>query len=58
MSQTNLTVCPSCEEPLEPGDLFCGVCGHDLSAVPEPPDDRPANAVGGTNPAGAPHAAW
>ncbi|MCX4551062.1 protein phosphatase 2C domain-containing protein [Streptomyces sp. NBC_01387] len=56
MSQTNLAACPSCEEPLEPGDLFCGACGYDLSAVPEPPDDRPASAVGGTGP--APGVAW
>ncbi|MER6536368.1 zinc ribbon domain-containing protein, partial [Streptomyces sp900105755] len=26
--------CPSCAEPLESGDLFCGACGYDLSAVP------------------------
>ncbi|MGW7563545.1 protein phosphatase 2C domain-containing protein [Streptomyces sp. NPDC054757] len=58
MSQTNLAVCPGCEEPLEPGDLFCGACGYDLSAVPEPPDGRPADTAGGTGPAGAPHTAW
>lgn len=46
-----LAACPSCEEPLEAGDLFCGACGYDLSAVPEPPDDRPA-PVGGTDPVG------
>ncbi|MFF5567128.1 PP2C family protein-serine/threonine phosphatase [Streptomyces sp. NPDC012623] len=33
--------CPGCTEPLESGDLFCGVCGYDLSAVPPRPDDRP-----------------
>lgn len=40
------STCPSCEEPLETGDLFCGACGYDLSAVPTPPDDRPTIAVG------------
>ncbi|MGX2997165.1 PP2C family serine/threonine-protein phosphatase [Streptomyces sp. JNUCC 64] len=25
--------CPRCAEPLEPGDRFCGVCGHDVSSV-------------------------
>ncbi|WP_405780740.1 PP2C family serine/threonine-protein phosphatase [Streptomyces sp. NBC_00859] len=58
MSQTNLVTCPSCEEPLEPGDLFCGACGYDLSAVPEPPDGRPAAAAGGATPARVPHATW
>ncbi|MFE7772922.1 PP2C family protein-serine/threonine phosphatase [Streptomyces sp. NPDC057445] len=41
-----LAACPSCEEPLESADLFCGACGYDLSAVPEPPQDRPTVAVG------------
>ncbi|MEV6164154.1 PP2C family serine/threonine-protein phosphatase [Streptomyces sp. NPDC052052] len=36
-----LSRCPGCEEPLEPGDLFCGACGYDLTAVPAPPRDRP-----------------
>lgn len=35
------TRCPSCAEPLESGDRFCGACGHDLSAVPARPADRP-----------------
>ncbi|MFF3190480.1 PP2C family serine/threonine-protein phosphatase [Streptomyces misionensis] len=39
--------CPSCAEPVEPGDLFCGACGHDLSVVPAPPQDHPAPAVTG-----------
>ncbi|MEU4077247.1 phosphatase [Streptomyces venezuelae] len=43
-----LTACPDCAEPLEPGDLFCGACGHDLTAVAvagvEP--DRPTVAIG------------
>ncbi|RCH68543.1 protein phosphatase [Streptomyces sp. SDr-06] len=42
MSQTHqLAACPGCEEPLETGDRFCGACGYDLSAVPEPPLDHP-----------------
>ncbi|MFB8412852.1 protein phosphatase, partial [Streptomyces albidoflavus] len=36
-----LSACPSCEEPLEPADHFCGACGFDLSSVPEPPAGRP-----------------
>ncbi|MFF8843005.1 protein phosphatase 2C domain-containing protein [Streptomyces sp. NPDC015127] len=40
------TACPSCEEPVEPGDRFCGVCGYDLSAVPASPPDRPTLAIG------------
>ncbi|WP_328317515.1 PP2C family serine/threonine-protein phosphatase [Streptomyces sp. NBC_00388] len=59
MSQTNPAACPSCEEPLEPGDLFCGACGYDLSAVPGPPREAPVSAAGGgASPAGAPQAAW
>ncbi|MEV7869014.1 protein phosphatase 2C domain-containing protein [Streptomyces sp. NPDC088124] len=45
--------CPSCEEPLESGDLFCGGCGYDLSAVRERPDDHPTlvmHGVGLTEP--------
>ncbi|MGW2558940.1 PP2C family serine/threonine-protein phosphatase [Streptomyces sp. NPDC001514] len=41
-----LSACPSCEEPLESTDLFCGACGYDLSAVPEPPQDHPTIAIG------------
>lgn len=41
-----LSACPSCEEPLEATDRFCGACGYDLSAVPEPPQDRPTIAIG------------
>ncbi|WP_405703259.1 protein phosphatase 2C domain-containing protein [Streptomyces sp. NBC_01383] len=43
--ETALSRCPGCEEPLEPGDLFCGACGYDLSAVPEPPRDHPTIAI-------------
>ncbi|MEU1133655.1 protein phosphatase 2C domain-containing protein [Streptomyces sp. NPDC005900] len=43
MSQMpQLSACPSCEEPLEPGDLFCGACGYDLSALPARPTTAPA----------------
>ncbi|WP_329457844.1 PP2C family serine/threonine-protein phosphatase [Streptomyces sp. NBC_01497] len=27
---------PACGELVEPGDLFCGACGYDLTAVPVP----------------------
>ncbi|MGW3625486.1 PP2C family serine/threonine-protein phosphatase [Streptomyces sp. NPDC000880] len=40
------STCPSCAEPLETGDLFCGACGYDLSVVPAPPDDHPTMAIG------------
>ncbi|MFI1437857.1 protein phosphatase 2C domain-containing protein [Streptomyces fructofermentans] len=57
MSQMpQLAACPSCEEPLDSGDRFCGACGFDLSAVPVPPDDSPTIAMNGTEPA-APSAA-
>ncbi|MFK4064716.1 PP2C family protein-serine/threonine phosphatase [Streptomyces sp. NPDC029674] len=50
MSQMpQLSACPSCEEPLESGDLFCGACGFDLSAVPPRPD---------VSPNGEPAGAW
>lgn len=39
MSQTHqLSACPSCREPLESGDRFCGACGYDLSAAAPSPD--------------------
>ncbi|MET7679967.1 protein phosphatase 2C domain-containing protein [Streptomyces sp. NPDC005423] len=48
MSQTpQLSACPSCEEPLEAGDRFCGACGYDLSAVPARPDDNPTLTMNG-----------
>ncbi|MCW8218823.1 protein phosphatase 2C domain-containing protein, partial [Streptomyces griseolus] len=43
--RASLPGCPSCEEPLESGDRFCGACGYDLSAVPAPPADRPTVAI-------------
>ncbi|TLS43354.1 serine/threonine-protein phosphatase [Streptomyces montanus] len=45
-----LSKCPSCEEPLESGDRFCGACGYDLSAVPAPPDDSPTMTMNGAVP--------
>ncbi|WP_203600885.1 protein phosphatase 2C domain-containing protein [Streptomyces sp. SID9727] len=52
--ETALPRCPGCEEPLERGDLFCGACGYDLSAVPEPPRDRPTVAIAAPGAAAAP----
>ncbi|MGX1882573.1 PP2C family protein-serine/threonine phosphatase [Streptomyces sp. NPDC055287] len=37
--------CPGCEEPLEPGDLFCGACGYELSALTQTPEDHPTVAI-------------
>ncbi|MEU7582210.1 protein phosphatase 2C domain-containing protein [Streptomyces sp. NPDC041068] len=49
MSQMpQLSACPSCEEPLESGDLFCGACGFDLSAVPARPDASPEVSPNGS----------
>ncbi|MFG3245285.1 PP2C family serine/threonine-protein phosphatase [Streptomyces sp. NPDC048187] len=45
--QAAVSKCPSCEEPLESGDRFCGACGYDLSAVPARPEDSPAPVVDG-----------
>ncbi|MET7831156.1 zinc ribbon domain-containing protein, partial [Streptomyces sp. NPDC005386] len=53
---TALSRCPSCEEPLEAGDRFCGACGYDLSTAPAPPQDHPTIAINGAA-AGAPAAA-
>lgn len=51
MSQMpQLSACPSCEEPLESGDRFCGACGYDLSAMPPPPDDHPTLTMNGSAP--------
>ncbi|MFJ8253909.1 protein phosphatase 2C domain-containing protein [Streptomyces sp. NPDC094466] len=43
--QPALSKCPGCAEPPAAGDLFCGVCGYDLAAVPPRPDDRPTMAI-------------
>ncbi len=53
-----LSVCPSCAEPLEEGDRFCGACGADLEAaaahgVTGPAGDGRAPGRNGTGPAGA-----
>ncbi|GHD99077.1 PP2C family serine/threonine-protein phosphatase [Streptomyces alanosinicus] len=47
--QTAPAKCPSCAEPVESGDLFCGACGHDLSVVPAPPQDHGTLAVSGSD---------
>ncbi|MFC8854324.1 PP2C family serine/threonine-protein phosphatase [Streptomyces sp. NPDC057144] len=49
--QAAVSKCPSCEEPLESGDRFCGACGYDLSVVPARPEDSPTLAVNGAVPA-------
>ncbi|MEU5371067.1 PP2C family serine/threonine-protein phosphatase [Streptomyces sp. NPDC005951] len=43
--QPALSKCPGCDEPPAAGDLFCGACGYDLSAVPARPGDRPTMAI-------------
>ncbi|MFJ3552232.1 MULTISPECIES: PP2C family serine/threonine-protein phosphatase [Streptomyces] len=48
--QAALSKCPSCEEPLESGDRFCGACGYDLSVVPARPRDEPTIAMNGVVP--------
>jgi serine/threonine protein phosphatase PrpC len=45
--QAALSKCPSCAEPVEPGDHFCGACGYDLSVVPAPPQDQPTLTMTG-----------
>ncbi|MFI1420311.1 protein phosphatase 2C domain-containing protein [Streptomyces sp. NPDC020731] len=52
--QAALSKCPSCEEPLESGDRFCGACGYDLSVVPARPRDEPTIAMNGSVPSQAP----
>ncbi|CAM5575212.1 hypothetical protein SBADM41S_04896 [Streptomyces badius] len=52
--QPALPKCPGCEEPPAAGDLFCGACGYDLSAVPARPGDRPTVPI--TVPLGSPEA--
>ncbi|MEU0438930.1 protein phosphatase 2C domain-containing protein [Streptomyces sp. NPDC006186] len=53
--QAAVSECPSCSEPLESGDRFCGACGYDLSAVAARQPDHPTLTMNGT-PA-PPHAA-
>ncbi|MFF2525615.1 PP2C family serine/threonine-protein phosphatase [Streptomyces liangshanensis] len=53
---TDGPTCPGCGDPLEPGDLFCGACGYDLSAVATGTGggDRPTVALSGGPVGGAP----
>lgn len=51
-----LSVCPSCAEPLEEGDRFCGACGTDLEAALRGPAPGAAPAAP-QGPAGSPGAA-
>ncbi|MBA8943871.1 PP2C family serine/threonine-protein phosphatase [Streptomyces calvus] len=51
--QAALSKCPSCEEPLESGDRFCGACGYDLSVVPARPAGEPTIAMNGSVPSQA-----
>ncbi|MER6983434.1 zinc ribbon domain-containing protein, partial [Streptomyces carpinensis] len=44
--QAALSNCPSCAEPLESGDRFCGACGYDLSAHAAPSHDTPTLTMG------------
>ncbi|MET7652100.1 protein phosphatase 2C domain-containing protein [Streptomyces sp. NPDC005486] len=46
--QAALPTCPSCAEPLDAGDRFCGACGYDLSAVSRRPDDHPTLTMNGS----------
>ncbi|MFF5704220.1 protein phosphatase 2C domain-containing protein [Streptomyces sp. NPDC012794] len=45
MSMHRPSGCPSCAEPLEEGDRFCGVCGYALSAAPPATDPTPTLPV-------------
>ncbi|MFG3264811.1 MULTISPECIES: PP2C family serine/threonine-protein phosphatase [Streptomyces] len=54
--QAALPTCPSCAEPLDAGDRFCGACGYDLSAVPPRPDDTPTLTMSGAEVSAAPGA--
>ncbi|AKN70691.1 serine/threonine protein phosphatase [Streptomyces sp. PBH53] len=46
--QAALPKCPSCAEPVESGDLFCGACGYDLSVVPAASQDHPTLTMTGS----------
>ncbi|MGW1288049.1 protein phosphatase 2C domain-containing protein [Streptomyces sp. NPDC002586] len=50
--------CPSCAEPVESGDHYCGACGYDLSVVPAPPPDRPTLTMTGSAGEGPEGVAW
>ncbi|WP_320782740.1 protein phosphatase 2C domain-containing protein [Streptomyces sp. CRN 30] len=51
--QAAVPKCPSCAEPLESGDRFCGACGVDLSAAPAA-TDSPTIVMNGAAPPGPP----
>ncbi len=53
---SQLSACPSCEEPLEAGDLFCGACGADLAA-PAPAPAAAAGSAAAAEPAAGPNGA-
>ncbi|WP_444545876.1 PP2C family serine/threonine-protein phosphatase [Streptomyces phaeofaciens] len=55
--QAALPTCPSCAEPLDAGDRFCGACGYDLSVVPPHPEDHPTLTMNGAAPPLPPEAA-
>ncbi|QKW27575.1 protein phosphatase 2C domain-containing protein [Streptomyces seoulensis] len=44
--QAALSNCPSCAEPLESDDRFCGACGYDLSTAAAPSPDTPTLTMG------------
>lgn len=54
MSMHRLSGCPSCAEPLEEGDRFCGLCGYALT-TPAPTEPGPPQRT--TPPMGRPAAA-
>ncbi|MEV6571164.1 protein phosphatase 2C domain-containing protein [Streptomyces sp. NPDC051577] len=74
MSMHRPSGCPSCAEPLEEGDRFCGVCGYALSSPtasadpdptlpitapePAPPGDPGAGRGGAGHRAGGPAPGW
>ncbi|MFJ9075573.1 protein phosphatase 2C domain-containing protein [Streptomyces sp. NPDC102278] len=74
MSMHRPSGCPSCAEPLEEGDRFCGVCGYALSSPtasadpdptlpitapePAPPGDPGADRGGAGHRAGGPAPGW
>ncbi|MFB6615439.1 protein phosphatase 2C domain-containing protein [Streptomyces sp. NPDC056367] len=58
MSMHRPSGCPSCAEPLEEGDRFCGVCGYAVTAPPPAESaDRPTIALPPAPPAAAAQAA-
>ncbi|HEY5836299.1 PP2C family serine/threonine-protein phosphatase [Streptomyces sp.] len=44
------TICPHCAEPLDEGDLFCGVCGLDLTTAAAARAAGPGSGTTGTGP--------